>query len=135
MSEEIAAAGGEGRANAVSGEAMETAQMQESTVEEVLGAVAIIVPIILFLLVVSTMSWIEPLLFIAVIGVSILINMGTNIVLGQVSFVTYSVSPILQLAVHLTTPSFFCTRSRPNESVRPMWRRPWFAPCAVRPPP
>lgn len=101
VSEENAAAGGEGRANAVSGEAMETAQMQESTVEEVLGAVAIIVPIILFLLVVSTMSWIEPLLFIAVIGVSILINMGTNIVLGQVSFITYSVSPILQLAVSL----------------------------------
>ncbi|MFQ9180852.1 MAG: efflux RND transporter permease subunit [Eggerthella lenta] len=31
----------------------------------------------------------------------ILINMGTNIVLGQVSFITFSVSPILQLAVSL----------------------------------
>ena len=96
-----AAAGGAGEANAVSGEAMETAQMQESTVEEVLGAIVIIVPIILFLLIISTMSWIEPVLFIAAIGVSILINMGTNIILGQVSFITYSVSPILQLAVSL----------------------------------
>ena len=100
-SEANVAAGGAGAANAVSGEAMETAQMQASTVEEVLGAVAIIVPIILFLLIVSTLSWIEPVLFIAAIGVSILINMGTNIVLGQVSFITYSVSPILQLAVSL----------------------------------
>lgn len=100
-SEASAAVGGAGAANAVSGEAMETAQMQASTVEEVLGAVAIIVPIILFLLIVSTLSWIEPVLFIAAIGVSILINMGTNIVLGQVSFITYSVSPILQLAVSL----------------------------------
>lgn len=92
---------GAGAGNAVSGEAADTAQMQASTVEEVLGAVAIIVPVILFLLVVSTMSWIEPLLFVAAIGVSILMNMGTNIFLGEVSFITYSVSPILQLAVSL----------------------------------
>lgn len=90
-----------GDGNAVSGEAADTAQMQSSMVDQVLMAVAIIVPIILLLLIVSTMSWIEPVLFIAAIGVSILINMGTNIVLGEVSFVTFSVSPILQLAVSL----------------------------------
>lgn len=89
------------KGNAVSGDAADTAQMQASTVEEVLGAVAIIVPIILFLLIISTTSWIEPLLFAAAIGVSIVINMGTNIFLGEVSFITYSVSPILQLAVSL----------------------------------
>lgn len=92
---------GIGPGNAVSGDAADTAQMQASTVEEVLGAVLIIVPIILFLLIVSTLSWIEPVLFVAAIGVSIVINMGTNIALGQVSFITYSVSPILQLAVSL----------------------------------
>lgn len=96
-----AAAGGRGLANAVSGEAMDTAQLQANTVQEVLGAVAIIVPAILLLLVLSTLSWIEPVLFIAAIGVSIVLNMGTNIVLGEVSFITYSVSPILQLAVSL----------------------------------
>lgn len=90
-----------GSGNAVSGDAADNAQMQQSMVEQVLMAVAIIVPVIMFLLVVSTMSWIEPVLFIAAIGVSILINMGTNIFLGEVSFVTYSVSPILQLAVSL----------------------------------
>ena len=96
-----AAAGGRGLANAVSGEAMDTEQLQANTVQEVLGAVAIIVPAILLLLVLSTLSWIEPVLFIAAIGVSIVLNMGTNIVLGEVSFITYSVSPILQLAVSL----------------------------------
>lgn len=90
-----------GPGGAVAGEAADTAQMQASTVEEVMGAVLIIVPIILFLLIISTMSWIEPILFVAAIGVSILVNMGTNIFLGQVSFMTYSVSPILQLAVSL----------------------------------
>lgn len=96
-----AAAGGEGAPNAVSGEAMDTAQLQANTVTEVLGAVAIVVPIILLLLILSTLSWMEPVLFVAAIGVSILFNMGTNIFLGEVSFITYSVSPILQLAVSL----------------------------------
>ncbi|WP_080803827.1 efflux RND transporter permease subunit [Arabiibacter massiliensis] len=90
-----------GPGNAVSGEASDTAQVTASTAQEAGGAALILVPIILLLLVLSTTSWIEPVLFIAAIGVSILINMGTNIVLGQVSFITFSVSPILQLAVSL----------------------------------
>ena len=90
-----------GPGNAVSGEAADTAQVTASTSQEAGGAALILVPIILLLLVLSTTSWIEPVLFIAAIGVSILINMGTNIVLGQVSFITFSVSPILQLAVSL----------------------------------
>lgn len=90
-----------GSGNAVSGEAADTAQTTASTSKEAGGAALILVPVIILLLVLSTTSWIEPLLFIAAIGVSILINMGTNIVLGQVSFITFSVSPILQLAVSL----------------------------------
>ncbi|WP_241157362.1 RND family transporter [Adlercreutzia sp. ZJ242] len=90
-----------GEGNAVSGDAADIAQMQSSVVEQVGMAVAIVVPAIVLLLVLSTLSWIEPLLFLLAIGVSILINMGTNLVLGEVSFITFSVSPILQLAVSL----------------------------------
>src|SRR5690606_41299128 len=39
--------------------------------------------------------------FLTAIGVSVLINLGTNIFLGEISFVTQSVAPILQLAVSL----------------------------------
>ena len=80
----------------------DTAQTTASTSSgEAGGAALILVPVIILLLVLSTTSWIEPLLFIAAIGVSILTDMGTNIVLGRVSFITFSVSPILQLAVSL----------------------------------
>lgn len=87
--------------NAVSGEAMETAQTQASTGEEAGKVMVMLIPIILLLLVLSTASWIEPVLFIAAIGVSVLVNMGTNLFFGEVSFITFSVSPILQLAVSL----------------------------------
>src|SRR5699024_10134769 len=35
------------------------------------------------------------------IGVSVLINLGTNVFIGEISFVTQAVAPILQLAVSL----------------------------------
>ena len=90
-----------GEGNAVTGEAADTAASQDAVVDQVAGAMAILVPIILLLLIISTMAWIEPVLFLAAIGVSIIMNMGTNIVLGEVSFMTFSIAPILQLAVSL----------------------------------
>ena len=90
-----------GDGNAVIGEAADTAFSQDAVVDQVLGAAEILAPIIIILLILSTLSWIEPLLFLAAIGVSIIMNMGTNIVLGEVSFMTFAISPILQLAVSL----------------------------------
>lgn len=90
-----------GSGNAVSGTSSDSAQMQAATVEQVLLATAIVGPIIIILLILSTMSWIEPLLFLAAIAISIAINVGTNIFLDNVSFITAAVSPILQLAVSL----------------------------------
>lgn len=60
-----------------------------------------LVPLIIILLLLTTTSWIAPLLFLITIGVAVLINMGTNVVFGEISFVTQSVSPIMQLAVSL----------------------------------
>ncbi len=90
-----------GEDNAVAGEAPDIAFMQNGSVTEVMGALAILLPIILLLLFISTSSWLEPILFLGAIGISILINMGTNIFAGEVSFMTNSVAPILQLAVSL----------------------------------
>lgn len=87
--------------NAVAGEAVNSAATQAMSVSEVLNAMAILLPIIIIILIISTNSWIEPLLFLITIGVAIIINMGTNILFGEVSFITRTVSPILQLAVSL----------------------------------
>ncbi|MDK2808255.1 MAG: uncharacterized protein PWP24_990 [Clostridiales bacterium] len=87
--------------NALAGDAPDLVSAQGAAVSEVLKAMAILLPIILIILFLSTTSWLEPLLFLFAIGVSILINMGTNVLLGEVSFVTNSVTPILQLACSL----------------------------------
>ncbi|MCL1835560.1 MAG: MMPL family transporter [Oscillospiraceae bacterium] len=85
----------------ITGDASEIEFVQTAAGSEVRSALVILLPIILLILVLSTSSWIEPLLFLATIGVSVIINMGTNALLGGVSFLTNSVTPILQLAVSL----------------------------------
>src|SRR5699024_10921479 len=87
--------------NAMSGEALDTAISQKATGQETFNAAAILVPIIILILLLSTRSWIEPVFFLTAIGVSVLINLGTDIFIGEISFISQAVAPILQLAVSL----------------------------------
>ncbi|QNU68129.1 MMPL family transporter [Ruminiclostridium herbifermentans] len=90
-----------GENNAAAGDAVNAAETQAMSVSEVMNAMFILLPIIIIILIISTTSWIEPLLFLFTIGIAIVINMGTNIIFGEISFITQTVSPILQLAVSL----------------------------------
>lgn len=90
-----------GAENALAGEAPDLAAIQEAAITEVLNALAILLPLLILILALSTSSWLEPLIFLATIGIAIMINMGTNLFFGEISFITNSVSPILQLAVSL----------------------------------
>lgn len=90
-----------GETGSASGQAVTDAETQSLASSEVAGAFGILVPLILLLLVLSTSSWVEPLFFLLAIGVSIVFNMGTNVFLGEVSYIAFTVSPILQLAVSL----------------------------------
>ena len=73
-----------GEDNAVSGDALNIATSQKMAGEESLNAMLILVPLITLILLISTSSWIEPVLFLLAIGVSVLINLGTNIFMGEI---------------------------------------------------
>lgn len=90
-----------GEGGGITGNAMSTAHSQKLIVREVVGTIAVMLPIVIVLLIVVTTSWIAPLLFLLTIGVAVLINFGTNIFFKDVSFITQSVSPVLQMAVSL----------------------------------
>ena len=90
-----------GDKGALSGEAVDTASSQRMSVTESVKAIFILVPVILVILLLFTNSWIEPLLFLVTIGIAVLINMGSNIIFGEISFITQAISPILQMAVSL----------------------------------
>ena len=57
--------------------------------------------IMLVIMLVMGESYIEPLLFLASIGVAVVINMGTNVLLGSVSSSTYSISSLLQMVLSI----------------------------------
>lgn len=120
-----------GEDNAMSGDALDTAISQQSTGDETMNAALILIPMVILILLLSTISWIEPVLFLTAIGVSVLINMGTNIFLGEVSFVTGAVAPILQLAVSLDYAIFLLhsftdyrkTAETPEEAMKLAMKR------------
>ncbi len=90
-----------GDENQVAGDAVNSAAMQEMSGSEVSNAMFILIPVVLLILILTSGSWLEPLLFLLSIGMAVVINMGTNLIFGEVSFVTQSVAPILQMAVSL----------------------------------
>ena len=71
---------------------------------------AVAVVLILILLLLSTTSLLEPLLFLISIGASIVINMGLNLLSGEVSQITFAAASILQLAVSMDYSVFMLHR-------------------------
>ena len=99
-----------GEDNALAGAAVSTAVATNSTVTEVAKIAAIAVVYVLFILILTTDSWVEPLLVLAGLGAAILINNGTNLMFGTISFVTNAAGSILQLAVSLDYSVFLIHR-------------------------
>jgi len=92
------------------GEAPNQARLQTVTMGEIASIMYYVVPIVLLILLLSTSHWFEPLLFMLVIGVAIVINEGTNIIFGEISFVTQACSAVLQLAVSIDYAVFLLHR-------------------------
>ena len=61
-------------------------------------------------------SWIVPFVFLASIGMMILLNLGTNYFMGEISYITKALSAVLQLAVTMDY-SIFLWHSY-NEKLR-----------------
>lgn len=83
------------------GSAVSNKERQESITHEVTVAIGIAIIIIFLILTLTTISWFEPVLFILIMAVAILLNLGSNIIFGTISFFTFSTAAILQLAVSI----------------------------------
>lgn len=86
---------------AVGGSAAEQLDVQRSVGEEMPLVMLISVGIVLLVLLLTSHAWLEPAVILLTLGVSILINMGTNFVFPDVSFITFAVCAILQLALSI----------------------------------
>lgn len=61
-------------------------------------------------------SWLLPFVFLASIGMAIVFNLGTNFMLGEISYITKALSAVLQLAVTMDYSIFlwhsYCERKK-----------------------
>lgn len=94
----------------IEGEAATSDFAQTSTSQEISKIMIFVIPLILIILIISTSSYFEPFLFLITTGIAILINMGTNVFLGEISFITKATSSILQLAVSMDYSIFLLHR-------------------------
>lgn len=99
-----------GEDNAMTGSAVSTATATQSTVKEISKIAGIAVAFVIFILIITTNSWFEPVVVMVGLGVAIVINAGSNLIFGEISFVTNAAGNILQLAVSLDYSVFLIHR-------------------------
>lgn len=92
------------------GTASSSQEVRRSTEQSVGALIVIFLPVIALILVIATTSWLEPIIFLICLGFAILFNMGSNLLFGEVSFVTQSMASALQLAISMDYSIFLLHR-------------------------
>lgn len=100
--------------NAMSGTAVTDVLAPKHTSKEIQKIMGCVLPIVFLILILTTTSWFEPVLFMITIGVAILLNRGTNLMFGEISFVTNAAGSVLQLAVSMDYSIFLLHRFAEN---------------------
>lgn len=89
----------------IGGMAQNARVLVDSSVNDMPKFVAAAVVCVFIILFISTNSYLEPIIFLATLGISILLNMGTNLIagnpMGTISTITSSCASILQLAISM----------------------------------
>ena len=99
-----------GEENQMTGSAVSTATATQSTVHEISKIAVFAVIFVIIVLLITTTSWLEPFIVLLGLGVAIVINAGSNLLFGEISFVTNAAGNILQLAVSLDYSVFLLHR-------------------------
>ncbi len=64
-------------------------------------------------------TFLAPIMFLISIGMAILYNLGTNIFMGQISYVTKALAAVLQLGVTMDYSIFLWHSFKENEALKP----------------
>lgn len=83
------------------GTSVEKRSMRENIASEMAWILAIAVVLVVAILLLMSASWLEPIVLLLATGVAILFNLGTNLIFGEISYITNSVAAILQLALSI----------------------------------
>lgn len=97
---------------ALAGSAIDATTSRGAIGNEMIIILGIAVAIVILILLLTSRSWIEPVVYLIVIGCAILMNMGTNLILGEISFITQSISAVMLIALEMDYCIVLCSRFR-----------------------
>lgn len=83
------------------GAVMEKRLLREAIIGEIFLILGISVCLCALLMLITAASWIEPIVLLAASGIAVLLNMGTNAIFGEISYITNAIAAILQLALSM----------------------------------
>ena len=92
------------------GEPLLNSSTRQVADNEIIKIMLLLIPLILFLLFISSHAWIEPLLIVIALGFAAIFNLITNGLLPSVSFITMTMSLALQLALSIDYALFMIHR-------------------------
>lgn len=85
----------------LSGSAIEAYENINQLSGNIMTNILLAVAVFLVILALATNSFLEVPLILITIGVAILLNMGTNVIFGEISNITFATAAILQLAISM----------------------------------
>lgn len=88
----------EGKTN-YAGSVVHNRLLRSAIKNEIVLILAISLCLVVAIMLILAKSWIEPLVLLAASGVAVLLNMGTNAIFSEISYITSAVAAILQLAL------------------------------------
>ncbi|MDO4542080.1 MAG: MMPL family transporter, partial [Bacillota bacterium] len=94
----------------ISGSAEDSRITREIMASEVAKILMLVLPFCILILMLAGRSWVEPFLYVISIGVAVVLNMGTNIIFNNVSYITQSMTAVLQLAISMDYSLFLFHR-------------------------
>ena len=90
----------EGKVN-YGGAVIEKADLRAAMENEIPFILAVAICLTIAIMLITSRSWLEPIVLLLASGVAVLINMGTNLIFGEISYITNAVAAILQLALSI----------------------------------
>ncbi len=88
----------EGKTN-YGGAVVEKIDMRNTMRSEIVIILVVAVILAMAIMLIMANSWLEPVVLLVSSGIAVLINMGTNVIFGEISYITNAVAAILQLAL------------------------------------
>ena len=83
------------------GTVVEKTALRKAIQSEIVLILAVALCLVVAIMLLTSHSWLEPFILLLASGVAVLLNMGTNVIFGEISYITNAVAAILQLALSI----------------------------------